>query len=323
MATPDYTSFNKGTTGTDTGIDINQYLPPAPSWNVPAAPAYNLPSFPSYTLEAPPPAPLYTTPPELQEMYQNLMATLGQRVTEGIQLPEEYLTNMYRRAQEQIGKEAEEATRQYNENLAARGLAQSGIAAQAQQQIAETALGAQATAIRDIETELMGRQMASMKQAASQLLQLGQLYGEEAFKEYGSRLQNWQAQWEYLKQKNEYEFQKAVTIYGAESQRARDIYEAGVQERLAYIQGNIQAGIAAYNAAARLGELQLQGQIQQALNTQLHQYAMEEAAYNATLQAEAARQQGRGRIAGLVAGVFVSLVTGNPLLGLAFMQGLG
>ncbi|MDY0139176.1 MAG: hypothetical protein RBR50_05725, partial [Candidatus Izemoplasmatales bacterium] len=259
-----------------------------------------LPSFPSYTLEAPPPAPLYTTPPELQEMYQNLMATLGQRVTEGIQLPEEYLTNMYRRAQEQIGKEAEEATRQYNENLAARGLAQSGIAAQAQQQIAETALGAQATAIRDIETELMGRQMASMEQAASQLLQLGQLYGEEAFKEYGSRLQNWQAQWEYLKQKNEYEFQKAVTIYGAESQRARDIYEAGVQERLAYIQGNIQAGIAAYNAAARLGELQLQGQIQQALNTQLHQYAMEEAAYNATLQAEAARQQGQGQLFGTI-----------------------
>ena len=246
MATSDYTSFNKGissrcslikTTGTDTGCcPANSfcrrtgYLPPAPSWNVPAAPAYNLPSFPSYTLEAPPPAPLYTTPPELQEMYQNLMATLGQRVTEGIQLPEEYLTNMYRRAQEQIGKEAEEATRRYNENLAARGLAQSGIAAQAQQQIAETALGAQAAAVRDIETELMGRQMASMEQAASQLLQLGQLYGEEAFKEYGSRLQNWQAQWEYLKQKNEYEFQKAVTIYGAESQRARDIYEAGVQE---------------------------------------------------------------------------------------------
>ena len=228
------------------------------------------------------------------------MATLGQRVTEGIQLPEEYITNMYRRAQEQIGKEAEEAARQYNENLAARGLAQSGIAAQAQQRIAETALGAQATAIRDIETELMGRQMASMEQAASQLLQLGQLYGEEAFKEYGSRLQNWQAQWEYLKQKNEYEFQKAVAIYGAESQRARDIYQAGMQERLAYIQGNIQAGIAAYNAAARLGELQLQGQIQQALNTQLHQYAMEEAAYNATLQAEAARQQGRGQLFGTI-----------------------
>ena len=72
-----------------------------------------------------------------------------------------------------------------------------------------------------------------------------------------------------------------------------------------------------------MGQLQLQGQIQQALNTQLHQYAMEEMAYNATLQAEAARQQGRGRIAGLVAGVLVSLVTGNPLLGLAFMQGLG
>ena len=121
-----------------------------------------------------------------------------------------------------------------------------------------------------------------------------------SFKEYGSRLQNWQAQWEYLKQKNEYEFQKAVTIYGAESQRARDIYQAGMQERLAYIQGNIQAGIAAYNAAARLGELQLQGQIQQALNTQLHQYAMEEAAYNATLQAEAARQQGQGQLFGTI-----------------------
>ena len=177
MATSDYTGFCKKTTGTDTGIDINQYLPPAPSWNVPAAPAYNLPSFPSYTLEAPPPAPLYTTPPELQEMYQNLMATLGQRVTEGIQLPEEYLTNMYRRAQEQIGKEAEEATRRYNENLAAEACSIWDCSA-AQQQIAETALGA-ATAIRDIETELMGRQMASMEQAASQLLQLGQLYGKK------------------------------------------------------------------------------------------------------------------------------------------------
>ena len=58
MATSDYTGFYKKTTGTDTGININQYLPPTPSWNVPAAPAYNLPSFPNYTLEAPPPAPL-------------------------------------------------------------------------------------------------------------------------------------------------------------------------------------------------------------------------------------------------------------------------
>ena len=88
--------------------------------------------------------------------------------------------------------------------------------------------------------------------------------------------------------------------YVAESQRARDIYQAGMQERLAYIQGNIQAGIAAYNAAARLGELQLQGQIQQTLNDQLHYNTMEEMAYNATLQSEAARQQGRGQLFGTI-----------------------
>lgn len=295
---------------------FSRYLPPTPSFPVPPLPSYNLPEFPEFEVAPPPPAPLYTTPPELKQQYQNLMNLLSERAGKGIQLPPEYITNLYRRAGEQIAGEAEEVRRKYAESLAARGLAQSGIAAQAEQEIAETALTEKAKAVRDIETELMARQMASQEQAVNQLLQAYQQYGEEAFKEYASKLSEFNTYWDYLKQKNNLEYQKAAAIYGAESERARQIFLAGVQERLAAIQGNINAAIAAYEAAARLGNTALQGRIESMLNQQLHHLALEQMAAEAELDSQIAQQQATGQLLGDIAIVGISALLGHPELGL-------
>jgi hypothetical protein len=214
-----------------------------------------------------------------------------ERATKGMELPEEYVTNLYRRAKEQIAAEAQEALKKYNESLASRGLAQSGLAQRAEQQITEKALGAQAQAVRDIETELLGRQMASMQEAYNQAIQVMQLYGNEAWKVYAAAYNKWSQEVELLKQRNEFYFREAIEKFGAEREAALAQYNAGVQAVLQSYQANVSSTLMAYQAAIDQRNAILQAQLQAQLNAQLQQYALQQAHYQAQLSLMQLQQQ--------------------------------
>jgi len=256
-------------------------VPPPPQFETPTLPEYVRPQFPQYQLESAPEAPFYQTPEALQEYLQKFLQLGYERATRGIELPEEYVTNLYRRAREQIAAEAQEALRKYQESLASRGLAQSGLAMRAEQQITEKALGAQSQAVRDIETELAARQMASMQEAYNQAIQVMQIYGNEAWKVYASEYNRWAQEVELLKQRNEIYFREALEKFGAEREAALAQYNAGVQAVLQAYQANITSTMAAYQAAVQQNNMVLQAQLQAQLNAQLQRYALQQAYYQA------------------------------------------
>jgi len=266
-------------------------VPPPPEFKPPELPTYITPQFPRYQIEQPPEAPLYQTPESLQEYMQKFLQLGWERATKGIELPEEYVTNLYRRAREQIAAEAQEALKKYNESLASRGLAQSGLAQRAEQQITEKALGAQAQAVRDIETELLGRQMASMQEAYNQAIQVMQIYGNEAWKVYAAEYNKWSQEVELLKQRNEFYFREALEKFGAEREAALAQYNAGVQAVLQAYQSNITSTLMAYQAAIDQQNMILQAQLQAQLNAQLQQYALQQAYYQAQLMLAQMQQQ--------------------------------
>jgi len=266
-------------------------VPSLPQFEVPILPEYIQPVFPQYQLESASEAPLYQTPEALQEYLQKFLQLGYERATKGIELPEEYITNLYRRAREQIATEAQEALRKYQESLASRGLAQSGLAMRAEQQITEKALGAQSQAVRDIETELAARQMASMQEAYNQAIQVMQIYGNEAWKVYASEYNRWAQEVELLKQRNEIYFREALEKFGAEREAALAQYNAGVQAVLQAYQANVSATLMAYQAAIDQQNMILQAQLQAQLNAQLQQYALQQAYYQAQLAFAQMQQQ--------------------------------
>jgi len=190
--------------------------------------SYTLPEFPEYNLQELNPAPLYETPESLQNYYDEMGNTLIQRMNEGLSLTPEQQADLKRSTYEDISKATDKALQIANQSLAARGLAYSGIAAQAESDITQTGQAEQGRAARDINAQLALANLQSRETAVNQLLSLSEQLGTEAYKVYQSQYNEWVQEVNWINQKNYYEYQKAAEIYGAESDKAKTVYLAGV-----------------------------------------------------------------------------------------------
>lgn len=205
--------------------------------------SYTLPEFPEYNLQELNPAPLYETPESLQNYYDQMGSTLIQRMNEGLSLTPEQQADLKRSTYEDISKATDKALQNANQSLAARGLAYSGIAAQAESDITQTGQAEQGRAARDINAQLALANLQSRETAVNQLLSLSEQLGTEAYKVYQSQYNEWVQEVNWINQKNYYEYQKAAEIYGAESDKAKTVYLAGVEAKLAAYNAQVQMAI--------------------------------------------------------------------------------
>ena len=222
--------------------------------------SYTLPEFPAYNLQELNPAPLYETPESLQNYYDQMGSTLIQRMNEGLSLTPEQQADLKRSTYEDISKATDKALQIANQSLAARGLAYSGIAAQAESDITQTGQAEQGRAARDINAQLALANLQSRETAVNQLLSLSEQLGTEAYKVYQSQYNEWVQEVNWINQKNYYEYQKAAEIYGAESDKAKTVYLAGVEAKLAAYNAQVQMAITVQQG---LNAMNLQQQQQQ------------------------------------------------------------
>ena len=222
--------------------------------------SYTLPEFPEYNLQELNPAPLYETPESLQNYYDEMGNTLIQRMNEGLSLTPEQQADLKRSTYEDISKATDKALQIANQSLAARGLAYSGIAAQAESDITQTGQAEQGRAARDINAQLALANLQSRETAVNQLLSLSEQLGTEAYKVYQSQYNEWVQEVNWINQKNYYEYQKAAEIYGAESDKAKTVYLAGVEAKLAAYNAQVQMAITVQQG---LNAMNLQQQQQQ------------------------------------------------------------
>lgn len=222
--------------------------------------SYTLPEFPEYHLDELTPAPLYETPESLQNYYDEMGSTLIQRMNEGLSLTPEQQADLKRSTYEDISKATDKALQIANQSLAARGLAYSGIAAQAESDITQTGQAEQGRAARDINAQLALANLQSRETAVNQLLSLSEQLGTEAYKVYQSQYNEWVQEVNWINQKNYYEYQKAAEIYGAESDKAKTVYLAGVEAKLAAYNAQVQMAITVQQG---LNAMNLQQQQQQ------------------------------------------------------------
>ena len=222
--------------------------------------SYTLPEFPEYNLQELNPAPLYETPESLQNYYDEMGNTLIQRMNEGLSLTPEQQADLKRSTYEDISKATDKALQIANQSLAARGLAYSGIAAQAESDITQTGQAEQGRAARDINAQLALANLQSRETAVNQLLSLSEQLGTEAYKVYQSQHNEWVQEVNWINQKNYYEYQKAAEIYGAESDKAKTVYLAGVEAKLAAYNAQVQMAITVQQG---LNAMNLQQQQQQ------------------------------------------------------------
>jgi hypothetical protein len=246
-----------------------------PSISAPKLPPYVLPQFPQYTLTPPEPAPSYQTSPEMQEMLDRLRETTLRRMEEGVTLSPEYKTDMYRTVQEKTSTQARDEERRRLEDLAARGLGVSGLGQDILGEVGRAERTEMGRAIRDIETNLALENMASKERAATQAMGVAGLIGEEDYRKYQPQLYTWQAELDFLRQKNQIEYDKATQIYGAESRRAAEIFEAGVRQNLALIQGQIAIATTQMNNATQLQIAGMQSSLALELNNLRYQQTVE------------------------------------------------
>lgn len=274
--------------------------------------SYTLPEFPEYNLQELNPAPLYETPESLQNYYDEMGSTLIQRMNEGLSLTPEQQADLKRSTYEDISKATDKALQIANQSLAARGLAYSGIAAQAESDITKTGQAEQGRAARDINAQLALANLQSRETAVNQLLSLSEQLGTEAYKVYQSQYNEWVQEVNWINQKNYYEYQKAAEIYGAESDKAKTVYLAGVEAKLAAYNAQVQMALTVQQG---LNAMNLQQQQQQwetnVLMPLQQQYQMERIA---------AEIQGKISLADYEAALnqpslFEQIISGIPIIG--------
>lgn len=274
--------------------------------------SYTLPEFPEYNLQELNPAPLYETPESLQNYYDEMGSTLIQRMNEGLSLTPEQQADLKRSTYEDISKATDKALQIANQSLAARGLAYSGVAAQAESDITQAGQAEQGRAARDINAQLALANLQSRETAVNQLLSLSEQLGTEAYKVYQSQYNEWVQEVNWINQKNYYEYQKAAEIYGAESDKAKTVYLAGVEAKLAAYNAQVQMALTVQQG---LNAMNLQQQQQQwetnVLMPLQQQYQMERIA---------AEIQGKISLADYEAALnqpslFEQIISGIPIIG--------